>query len=148
MVTVLFSKRQHPGSYLIRAVTWSSWSHCELLHEDGQTLIGAAAPHGVVHDTLQNRLTIAESVVRMDFPGDFSAAWQFAESQFNRPYDWSGVVGLGLHRDWEADDKWFCSELVGAALHAAGFMPYRADILRRLTPQHLWMLDYPTTRLK
>lgn len=148
MISVIFSKRQHPGSYLIRAVTWSTWSHCELLHEDGGTLLGAAAPHGVGLDTLENRLKIAEKVVRMDFPGDFKQAWDFATSQIGKKYDWSGVVGLGLHREWESDDAWFCSELVAAALKQGGYSPYRTDTLRRVVPQHLWMLDMPITILK
>lgn len=148
MVTVLFSKRHHPGSYLIRAVTWSDWSHCELLHTDGNTLIGAAAPSGVEYDTLEHRLQIAASVVRVDFPGDFDKAWAFAVSQQGKPYDWGGVAGIGLHRDWQEADRWFCSELVGKALLEGGFMPYRADLLHRMTPQHLWVLDFPNTRLK
>lgn len=147
MVTVLLSKRNHPGSYLIRAVTWSEWSHCELLHPDGRTL-GAAAPHGVGFDTLENRLKIAASVIQVDFPGDFNKAWAYAESQIGKPYDWGGVAGIGLHRDWQQEDSWFCSELVGASLLQGGFMPYRTDLLHRLTPQHLWVLDFPNKRLK
>ena len=147
MIQVVFSKRVHPGSYLIRAVTWSEWSHCELLLQDGR-LLGAAAPHGVTYDTLDNRLSIASAVAVMSFPGDAGAAEAFATGQLGKPYDWKGVVGIGLHRDWEEDSSWWCSEFVGKALHEGGFMPYRAEAIQRLTPQHLWMLDQPFETLK
>lgn len=147
MIEVLFSKRHHPGSYLIRAVTWSEWSHCELVLPDGR-LLSAAAPHGVSYDTLENRLHIASSVAKMTFPGNIDAAVQFAQSQLGRPYDYKGVIGLGIHRDWEEDDSWWCSEFVGKALLEGGFFPYRAETIRRLTPHHLWMLDQPFETLK
>ena len=44
---IIFSKRRHVGSWLIRTVTWSEWSHVELVLPNGQ-LLGAAAPQGVV----------------------------------------------------------------------------------------------------
>lgn len=147
MIQVVFSKRVHPGSYLIRAVTWSEWSHCELLLPDGR-LLGAAAPHGVGYDTMDNRLSIASAAAVMRFPGDADAAVRFATEQLGKPYDFKGVVGIGLHRDWEEDSSWWCSEFVGKALLEGGFMPYRAESIRRMTPQHLWMLDQPFETLK
>lgn len=147
MVTILFSRRVHPGSWLIRAVTWSEWSHVELVLPDGR-LLGAAAPHGVVYDTLENRLSIASEVAMMQLPGDEDAALAWAVQQLGRPYDWLGVAGVGLHRDWEEDDRWFCSEFVAAAMKVSGYEPYRPVVMRRLVPQHLWMLNQPTTTLK
>lgn len=147
MIQVVFSKRVHPGSYLIRAVTWSDWSHCELLLPGG-VLLGAAAPHGVAYDTLDNRLKIASKVVVMSFPGNMDKAVEFAHGQVGKPYDFRGVLGLGIHRDWEEDDSWWCSEFVGKALLEGGFIPYRVEAIRRLTPQHLWMLDQPFETLK
>ena len=54
--------------------------------------------------------------------------------------DVTAIVGLGLHRDWQEDDRWFCSELVAWAFEKAGEPLFRAEVLRRVTPQHLWML--------
>lgn len=147
MVTILFSKRVHPGSWLIRMATWSEWSHVELVLPDGR-LLGAAAPHGVQYDTMENRLRIASEVALMQLPGNEEAVLAWATQQIGRPYDWLGVAGLGFHRNWEEDDAWFCSEFVGRALKEGGYEPYRADVLRRLVPQHLWMLNQPTKTLK
>ena len=40
-VQLLFTRRRHPGSALIRVTTWSAWSHVDLI--DGQSVLGAVA---------------------------------------------------------------------------------------------------------
>lgn len=147
MVRLLFSRRHHPGSWLIRAVSWSEWSHVEIMLDDGR-LLGAAAPHGVQFVTLEERLAIASQAAMACYPGDFDAGMRWAEGQIGKPYDYTGVVGLGLHRDWEDDSAWWCSEFAGEFLKQAGFEPYRAAAIKRLTPQHLFMLNQPYTNIK
>ena len=142
MITLLFSRRNHPGSWLIRTVSWSEWSHVEIILPDGR-LLGAAAPHGVGLSTYEERMSIAAHAATMCVPGDMNTAAAWGETQLGKPYDYVGVVGLGLHRDWEKDDKWWCSEFAAEFLVQGGFAPYRADAIQRLTPQHLWMLNYP-----
>ncbi|KAG0188260.1 hypothetical protein DFQ28_005152 [Apophysomyces sp. BC1034] len=63
-----------------------------------------------------------------------------AASQIGKPYDYTAILGLGLRRDWQQDDAWFCSESVAWAFDSAGHPLFRPDSLRRVTPQHLWML--------
>lgn len=147
MITLLFSKRNHPGSWVIRAVTWSEWSHVEIVLPDGR-LLGAAAPHGVQFYSMEERMAVATKAAIMHFPGDVEAAMTWAQSQIGKPYDWTGVIGLGLHRDWEEDDKWWCSEFAGKFLKEGGFDPYRSEVMRRLVPQHLWMLNYESKVIK
>ena len=65
-----------------------------------------------------------------------------AESQIGKPYDWLGVLGIGLHRDWQEPDRWFCSEMAAWAFQQAGRPLFRPDALYRITPQHFWMLPY------
>lgn len=147
MIQLLFSKRKHPGSWLIRAVSWSEWSHVEIVLPDGR-LLGASAPHGVCASTLDERMDISSGVATMEFPGDFEAGMRWAEGQMGKPYDYIGVLGLGLHRDWEEDDKWWCSEFAGKFLKEAGFAPYRSEAMKRLTPQHLFMLNQHFSTIK
>ena len=40
-VQLLFTRRRHPGSALIRVTTWSAWSHVDLI--DGESVLGAVA---------------------------------------------------------------------------------------------------------
>ena len=55
--------------------------------------------------------------------------------------DGTAVLGLGLHRDWQQDDSWFCSELAAWSFQQAGSPLFRANAARRVTPQDLWMLQ-------
>ena len=61
-------------------------------------------------------------------------------AQIGKPYDYTAILGLGLHRDWQENDSWFCSELVAWGFNAAGHPLFRGECVRRITPQHLWML--------
>lgn len=142
---LLFSRRHHPGSYLIRMVTWSEWSHVDIILPDGG-LIGAAAPHGVIEMTSELRVAMASHAAVMDVPCRTVFSWLL--SQLGTPYDWLGVAGLGMHRDWQEDDKWFCSEFVARAMKEGGFEPFQPGVMQRITPQHLWMLNFPTQIIK
>jgi hypothetical protein len=57
-----------------------------------------------------------------------------------KPYDLTALFGLLMRRDWQEEDRWFCSELVGWAFAQGGSPLFRADALHRITPQNLWML--------
>jgi len=74
---------------------------------------------------------------------DESAAIAAARSQIGKPYDLWGVLGLGLKRQWQDDDAWWCSELITWAAKQGGTDLFRPDALRRITPEHLWMLPIP-----
>ena len=66
-VQLLFTRRRHPGSALIRVTTWSSWSHVDLI--DGQSVLGAVAFHGVERELLATRLAHASQAAVMTIPG-------------------------------------------------------------------------------
>jgi uncharacterized protein YycO len=144
---ILFSKRDNVGSSIIRAVTWSSWSHVDIVL--GDYVLGATADRGVGYTRIDHRLELASRAEMVSVPlKNELEAITWAKWQVGKPYDWQGIVGLGLHRDWEEDDAWFCSEYVGKALLVGGYEPYRSHALRRLTPEHLWMLNLPTETIK
>lgn len=142
---LLFTKRNILGSLLIRTVTWSDWSHVEIMLPDGY-LIGAAAPHGVIESRYEDRIAQAASAATMEFPCHAPLFWFL--SQLGKPYDWFGVAGLGLHRDWQEEDKWFCSEFACRAVKEGGLELFQSGVMKRITPQHLWMLNYPTQIIK
>lgn len=138
-VSLLFSTSRHPMSAVIRACTWSSWSHVALI--DGDEVIEATAPAGVRRFPVVQAIDHAKRGKIVDLPcRDPGAVIAAAASQLGKPYDYTAVLGLGLHRDWQEDDAWFCSELVAWAFAQAGEPLFRAEVLRRVTPQHLWML--------
>ena len=145
--TVMFSRSAAIGSGIIRAVSWSSWSHCDLLLPDGR-LVGSTPPGGVQYQDFGVRLAHSSHAALMEFPASSSGSAQWAMSQIGKPYDWTGVIGLGFHREWDRDDSWWCSEFVARALMEGGFSPYKPEKIKRLTPQHLWMLHHPVQVLK
>lgn len=132
MITIQFSTTRHWTSKAIQLFTWSWASHVDFVLPDGQ-LLGALATHGGVkiHGDLQysriERFTV-------DAP---ASVIDFAKSQLDKPYDWGGICGLVAHnRDWESDDKWFCSELVAWSFKQAGY-PLLNETSYRVTPRDL-----------
>lgn len=138
-IRLLFSTSRHPLSALIRACTWSTWSHVALV--DGDEVIEATAPAGVRRYPVLAAIEHAKRAAVVDLPcRDPASVIEAAASQIGKPYDYAAIVGIGLHRDWQQDDRWFCSELVAQAFEQAGQPLFRGEVLRRVTPQHLWML--------
>lgn len=137
-VSVLYCRRHSIDSAILRTAMWSQWSHQALLMPDGVHLVDATFWHGVA---LRDRAEIAMSrwavrEIACPRPDD---AYQFALAQIGKKYDTLGTLGIGLHRDWQEPDRWFCSELVEAALVAGGNKRFINDA-GRVTPQHSWMV--------
>lgn len=138
-VRVMFSTTRWPLSVAIRAATWSRWSHVALV--DGETVIEAVAVHGVRRAPLGEAMARAAEVAFVDLPArDPAAVIAAAAGQLGKPYDYAALLGLALRRDWQTSAAWFCSELVAWSFDAAGQPLLRAEVVRRVTPQHLWML--------
>lgn len=134
---------RNPLSWAIRTCTWSNWSHVGLV--DGPDVIEAVALRGVVRTPLVERQQADARWTVVELPcANPAGVIAAARSQIGKPYDYTAVLGLGLHREWQASDCWFCSELVAWAFDHAGCPLFRGDALRRVTPQHLWMLPSPT----
>lgn len=134
---IAFARSNRIGSWLIRALTFSRWSHVAVI--DGEKIIDATFAHGVAWRPLADLLASNEVEV-IDIPCNHMAAMMFLAQQAGKPYDWRALLGLPFSRRWGEDDAWFCSELVTAALKAGGKTLFREDA-SRIVPQHLWMLE-------
>lgn len=138
-LSLLFSTSHHPMSAVIRACTWSNWSHVALI--DGENVIEATAPAGVRRYPVVLAINHAKRGAIVDLPSrNPQMVIAAAASQIGKPYDYTAILGLGLHRDWQEDDRWFCSELIAWSFAQAGESLFRPEVLLRVTPQHLWML--------
>lgn len=136
-VRVVFCRRHHLGSLLLRTFLWSGWSHCAIV--DGDEVIEAAAPGGVRARPLADLIAESSKYEIIDFPARNPAAViAAARSQIGAPYDWGGVVGIGFRRRWHDHDAWFCSELIAAAFADAGEPLVRVDAWR-ITPRDLYL---------
>ncbi|MCP1375404.1 YiiX/YebB-like N1pC/P60 family cysteine hydrolase [Dyella lutea] len=140
-INLLFcTNRSNPLSWMIRAGSWSRWSHVALV--DGDYVIEAVAIHGVVRTPLAKRQAQDPSWCMSALPcRDPAAIIAAAHTQLGKPYDYTGVLGIGLHREWQQDDSWFCSELVAWSFAQGGDPLFRTASVRRVTPEDIWMLQ-------
>ncbi|TCP13774.1 permuted papain-like amidase YaeF/Yiix C92 family enzyme [Crenobacter luteus] len=144
VVQLIFTATPGPISWLIRARAGGPFSHVALV--DGEHVVEAVAGKGVVRRTLAEALAGVSRWALMTVPhASPEEVLAAARSQLGRPYDWSGIAGVGVDRDWQEPDSWFCSELVAWAFEQAGTPLVRADAVSRVTPQNLWVLPHPVT---
>jgi len=144
-IKLLFSRTRTLHSLAVRLFTGSPWSHVEFI--DGEGVIGAL-PGGVRLTPLTERLAevSAFQIVRVPCP-EPRRVLTACYTQYGKPYDFAGIVGLVTRaRNWQDRDSWFCSELVSWCFDAAGWPLFRKDLVWRITPQHLWMLEFPWGR--
>ena len=138
-VSALYLRRLHPGSLLLRTLAWSSWSHVATIIPGGN-VIDATFPHGVRKRSLQEvKDSASESSLRTWRVPSAALGYAWLEKQIGQPYDTLGVLGIGLHRDWQSDDAWFCSELHEMFLMECGLVRF-FDKPRRVTQQLSWMV--------
>lgn len=139
-VQLLFTKKMNLGSWIIRAGTMSPWSHVGVLY--GDWLIESVAKHGVRPVKVQQAMREADSYAIGEIPSKATQSQVFhaCASQCGKGYDYLAVLGMPFWRDWQEDDKWFCSELVewGFMVNHANNFP--ESKLHRVTPRDLWML--------
>lgn len=121
--------------FIIRTFTKSKWSHVAFLLDDN-TVIEAVYPL-VRRVPLAEMLSSYDKFELIDIPCDYRKAKEAGLSQLGKPYDLSAIAGLALHRDWQEQDSWFCSELVAWCLEQGGNKLFKDPY--RVTPQMLLM---------
>ncbi|TLX65056.1 hypothetical protein DN820_01715 [Stutzerimonas nosocomialis] len=139
---VIFSTGPHLGSWFLRTVMFSEWSHCGIVMEDGLTVIEASSKHGVAETPIEAFTRYGRwAIIDCPVPDEVSA-YAAARAQLGKGYDWFGLLGLALVREWHSEDSWFCSELVQHCKTRGGLIDLRYDQWR-VTPRDLWNLPYP-----
>jgi hypothetical protein len=104
------------------------FSHVDAVMLDG-TLLGARAdtiggrPPGVQvrpngYETIKRAVTFSLAVE----PTQELNFYAFLGAQVGKPYDKTAIWAFVLGRDWTEPDSWFCSELLAAAVIAAGIL--------------------------
>lgn len=127
-------------------------THVEVVMPDGG-LLGAHASGGVAvrpagYDAA---VLVHELVVPISLGLDMTYAqgllvahedkfYAFLNAQTGKPYDFTGVVGLAIGRDWREDDSWFCSELVARALEVCGFFEKLSSGTNHVSPRDVLLM--------
>jgi uncharacterized protein YycO len=122
-------------SAIIREKTWCQYSHCEFLLDDGTTL-GAHAEGGVKIRPANYAVFTAIKIIRFPVTVEQKAGvLDSATAQIGKPYDMGAIFGIEIHRDWRNPKKWFCSELVTAALESGKVIKPIATNIDRIVPR-------------
>lgn len=140
-VPILFSTSGQIGAQLIRRNTWGKWSHVAGIDERQQEVIEAVWPRVRIISLEEWLPKHPQHVISYLPAADPLAVVDAARSQEGKPYDLAGALGLGFHRDWQDDSKWWCSELWGWAFDEGGSPLFRPESVHRVTPEHMWMIS-------
>ncbi len=116
-VTLAFEKGTSLIARVIQLVTWSKYSHVEIIIEDNWISSGEPAGVGLKVRPLRklkNRYEYIEVEVDNRY---LQNVYDFIEENKNTSYDYLGsIFGGGFNIDIHYKDKWFCSELVAMIL--------------------------------
>lgn len=159
-VRLVFSNSSLPLSPLIRAVTRlktgkpCAWSHVGLVLTDSKFLLNEAIviestlSHGGVNLTSLGdfkRRAKTWCVVELEAEvEDFQLMMAIAKSKLGKPYDFTGILGLSINRNWQENDKWFCSEDVADTLKRSGMKLKGIENVHSVYPQTCWQWSHTT----
>lgn len=133
-------------SWIIRKLTWSSWSHVVLVN--GDEAIEAVWPR-VRKTTVEEALSGQTEAIELDIPCENELlAWDAALRQVGKRYDLAALFGFLFRRDWASPSKWFCSELAAYAFEKGQSPLFRSENTDRITPQMIYLLPHDFTILK
>jgi uncharacterized protein YycO len=149
---LLFSDSPGIGPLVIKWFTRSKWSHVDIvldsdLNNPDAVLIGALAKTGVTKYKLKERLAHAKraKAVKINVtPTMAEPALEWLEAQVGKDYDWGAIFfAIGLNRNWQSEENWFCSELGGTFADKCGMPVVDAEVYYRVTPQDIYNSPFP-----
>ena len=135
MVEIFFSDGDSLSAKFIRFNTWSKYCHVGFYDRKAGTVIDSRIDRKGVREYSLDKLK--EDYPRILFrtlPDVPNNVLEIARSQLGKPYDWTALLGIGMHRNWQEDDRWFCSELVAWSCLQSG-KPIINKETWRVTPQ-------------
>lgn len=120
-------------SKLIRFFTWSKFSHIDYVFDNGSCY--SAMPNGVSFN--DNDCYELIEYYELEVVNKIELE-KFLYSQSGKPYDWKAIFGFIFRKNWSSDDKWFCSELIAAAVEVGGIKLFKNTTMDRITPRDLY----------
>lgn len=126
-----------PGQLVIETCLWSLDAHMMGVTDQGNvidaTLVNGVKERGYPKDDYHWTRSIGlDFLTTKEREGLYSAVKQ----REGCGYDISAIVGWPLKRNWQAPDKWFCSELYAQAVLEVGLFGQIPK--RRITPTDMY----------
>lgn len=136
MILIHFCRGQDFIANLLKLVTLGEFSHCAI--QIGDYLYEATFSRGVSRTTIEEfNLRYPDRELVAVYGADEEAALAWLEEQVGKDYDYTALTALPFRGSWQDESKWFCSELVAAALKKAKAIRIRVEV-GRVTPKDLW----------
>jgi len=140
MKVIFTNKHMSISSMVIKLLTFSKFSHMAVLLKDGNVIDTTFLSGVRIQSLEQFSKHYRNRVIREIALPNEAAAEQFLHSQIGKPYDWASLVGIiARNGKWTDEGKWFCSELVEAAVKAGGLDRF-VEKLSRIIPQYCWVI--------
>jgi uncharacterized protein YycO len=117
---------------MVCLLTCSEFSHVDYIFDNGAAYSSLPST-GVDYNSDKNDI---EQWYELEVPQKIIVE-NFILKQRGKPYDYMGIVGFLFNRTWQEDDKWFCSELIAAAIEYSG-LPLFNKRVSRITPRDLY----------
>lgn len=114
MYLVLCTKPKDVVSMGLRLAMGSEWSHSAIYDNDAGLVYDVTFKTGVRKQRTSYFFTEYKHclLIPIDVPPEkMEEARQWLEDQLKKKYDFSAIVAIGIRRDWQEEDKWFCSEM-------------------------------------
>ena len=112
----------HSSGLVAKLIQWqtrSAFAHAAIMLPDGRT-IGALTKGGVQFCPVNEDPGVVAFEVEGMTADQWKTACGFAAKQIGEKYDWWGIIRFVSRESMPDNDRWFCSELVFAAIQAAG----------------------------
>lgn len=151
-IIVRFTTKYPPnvGSWIIAHLSGSEqFSHCMCII-DGMAF-EATMLDGCRVLPLEESMHGVTYYQDMEIPvKNLQSSLQFGLDQRDKDYDFLGAFGIPFlaSDDWADDSKWWCSELCFMMIGAGGNWVLDKEVQKRITPQHLLMLNYPKSPIR
>lgn len=106
-------------NWFIKQFTGCEFTHVEMEIESSRGWASASPELGVYIKPQSYDPTIEYKMIDVS-ETQAKVLRDFVYRQEGKPYDWYAIFGILFYRQWDSEDRWFCSELIAAAFARAG----------------------------
>lgn len=140
---IMFTNSHKPLAPIIRAFTWSDFSHMVIVIDGGKNVLHSDF-HGVRIEPIEDLKNRSKNWILVEYECEFpELVIEACKTQIGKPYDFGGIVGIFIRDvNLQDDSKWWCSELPAYGFMKAGIPKFQEDYLHRITPQNWLMLPH------
>ena len=137
MIQINFYKDKGLFPFLIRWFTNSDYNHVDVSFYEGHLRKTISANSKGVKEYTHLKQHQGMYFLFSLHPEVESAIINNLKSQLGKKYDWLAIFSFFFRRNWERQNKWFCSELVLWAFNRAGYQILHTKFLHKITPRDI-----------